>query len=213
MDGADVGRIEPKCRRCSELAPRTRHRKDRDMAYQDPWVRPDVGRNRLDFRVGEIRSHLIETFEWNAKRWRVRFQSWPRRPQEGEPILDLMEVYPEDHPGYAQAICPITGTATLETKIAQMESGRIRRAAIKQDGTGWHLKRVSYGAEGWFDPAKLPKESSDKKPFICFDLEQGGTVYRCQFHLWEEPWPSAKPVAWQPTKGPSAGLPSLGTKR
>ena len=180
-----------------------------------PLATPDPLRSRLALHVTKIVHGLVDDFEWNNKRWRVRFQSWPRKPQEVDPIIDILDVFPEEHPDYREA-SPSQGGRGFSSPhevAAWIWTARIRRAAEKQQKHGWHLKKVGDGLEGWFDLTKLSKESSDKKPFASFDLELNGTKHRCQFHVWEFPEPREKPVAWQQTKGPSAGRPSGGKKR
>jgi hypothetical protein len=201
-------------------APRAEKRSARsfDMDFtvvlQTLLVTPDLSRNRVNLQVVRIGSFGSDAFEWNGKRWRVRFQSWPRKPQEVDPRLYLWDVFPEDHPDFQQGGSPLwKPTMSLEEKIASMEAFEITREAIRQNGTGWHLRLSGDGVEGWFDLAKLPKEPSDKKPFASFDLKRDGTAHRCQLHLGEWPWPADRPTAWDNSRGARAGLPSLGKRR
>jgi hypothetical protein len=176
---------------------------------------PEATRTRLDLRLTRIDPLLIDDFEWNSGRWRLRFQSWVRKPQEVDPILEpLLDVFPEDHPDCSEPpVLPRDLNSSLPAKLGWLRRQVIVRAAVRQDKTGWHLKRVCDGVEGWFDLTHLPKESSEKQLFASFDLERDGVVYRCQFHILELCWPSEKPTSWDNSRGAKAGLPTLGKRR
>jgi hypothetical protein len=182
-----------------------------DWKMKPPLAAPNKTKSRLDLHVTEIARRLIDDFEWDTKRWRVRFQSWPRKTHEVDPLIDLLDVFPEDHPDYKQPRPSRPGRSF--SSLDELAAWQISRKAEKQSRYGWHLRKVCDGVEGWFDLTKLPKEHSDKKPFVSFDLELNGTKHRCQFHVWEVPWPREKPTAWQSSTHASAGLPSLGKRR
>lgn len=83
------------------------------MVCQPLLATPDNSTNRLTFRLVTIADHLTDDFEWNGRRWRLRFQSWVRKPQEVDPILpDLLDVFPEDHPDYGKT-CADSGDRDL----------------------------------------------------------------------------------------------------
>jgi hypothetical protein len=162
----------------------------------------DKATNRLNLRLTGIVKFAIDGFELDGKTWRVWFQSWIRRPQEPDPTLPtLLEVFPEDHPDYKNL--------TLSPRRIE----HLYRAYKRQLNTGWHLKRVGDGIEGWFDLFHLPKESSHKNPFASFDIARDGTVHRCQFHISRRRPPREKPTEWDHSTGPKAGLPTLGKRR
>jgi hypothetical protein len=148
---------------------------------------PDAVSKRLNVQLTRMVDHLSDNFEWNEKRWRLQFQSWVRKPQEVEGTLGrLGDIFPEDDHNYMQPTPPPREMNSLSgAKSAWLRTHIIFEAAEKQHKTGWHLKRVGDGIEGWFDLAKLPQTPSDKKPFASFDLERDGTIYRCQFHVLE----------------------------
>ena len=192
------------------------------MTSQPLLAIPDKAANRLPVQLlratppmppGNRVYHVTDEFECNGKRWRLRFQSWVRKPQQGDARLpSLLDVFPEDHPNYKEPTPPPQGSS-LRAKVAWMGIRALHRAAKKQRETGWHLKLAGGGVEGWFDLAKLPKESSEKCPYASFQLERDGTAYWCQFHILERPWPREKPTAWDHSRGAKAGLPTLGKRR
>lgn len=77
------------------------------MAWQLLIGTPNVATNRVDLRITEVTHDMVDDcplarfadFEWNGTRWRVRFQSWPRKPQESDPVIDLLDMFPEERPG------------------------------------------------------------------------------------------------------------------
>ncbi len=167
---------------------------------------PDRATEQLNVRLPLIVKRVTDDFEWNGQRWRLRFQSWVRKPQEGSPTLDsLREILPEDDPKYLDPLPPRNGYQIVEYFILST----LNHEAKKQSKSGWHLKQVGGGVGGWFDLRRLPKESTDKKPFASFDFGD----YRCQFHILRLPGPSEKPIAWDNSRGAKAGLPTLGKRR
>jgi hypothetical protein len=181
------------------------------VSHQILLATPDVARNRVDLKLETLVSRAFDAFDWNGHRWQMRFQSWVRKPNEGPPILEVFDEYPEEHPDYK--VPSALPCASLEEQLAAFLSGQWYKEAMEQDKRGWHLKRLGTGVEGWFDPSVLPETPKDKKPFASFDLVLEGTVYRCQFHIWELHSPRPKPVEWDHRRGASAGLPSLGKRR
>ena len=176
-------------------------------------VTPDYAAQRANIRINRIVNTAFDTFEINETRWKVRFQSWPRKPQEGDPTLELGDDFPEEDPRFEQGGGQQWfASLPLKQKLAQMEIHETHRRAVRQNTTGWHLRRSGGGVEGWFDLSKLPK-NNQKKPFASFDVSEGGTIYRCQLHVWELPSPSEKPSVWDNRRGASAGIPSLGKRR
>ena len=72
------------------------------MSRQPLLVIPDSPTNRLKVQLTTLARCLTDDFEWNATRWRIRFQSWARKPQEVDPLMRLLDVFPEDHPDYQE---------------------------------------------------------------------------------------------------------------
>jgi hypothetical protein len=173
----------------------------------------DNAAKRANIQINRIVHTAFDTFEINETRWKVRFQSWPRKPQEGDPILELADDFPEVEPRFEQDDFPKWfANLPLEQRLAQMEIHEEHRRAVRQDTAGWHLRRRDGCVEGWLDLAKLPK-NKQKKPFASFDVSESGTIYRCQLHVWELPFAPGKPTAWDNRRGASAGIPSLGKRR
>jgi hypothetical protein len=168
-------------------------------------------KDRANIQISRIVKTAFDSFEIDRKKWTVRFQSWPRKSNEPDALLELTDDYPDDgiHRDAADGVVGVS----LPEKLAWLVHRQAQRETQTQDKTGWHLRRNEYVAEGWFDLTKLPLNAAAKKPFCSFDYVQEGTVYRCQLHIWESSSSRNAPTAWDNRRGASAGIPTLGKRR
>ncbi len=174
---------------------------------------PDGSRKRLTVQLKELSKRVLDQFEWNGKTWWVRFQSRQRKPHEPDGILTVRDVFPEEHPDYAQPITQPTGKPLSPEWVTRLWADQLHREAKAQAKHGWHLRLSGDGVEGWFDLEKAPKDPTEKNAFASFDIKKDGVEIRCQFHLGESSTLSPGPVAWDHRRGASAGLPTLGKRR
>ena len=106
------------------------------MTSQTLLVTPDTARKRLYIQLTRIEPFAIDDFDWNCKKWRIRFQSWPRKSQEGEPILDvLLEVFPEDHPEYNEPALLPRNASLIELGMRSPSYTRQPPSKIGEAGT------------------------------------------------------------------------------
>jgi len=164
---------------------------------------PDFERGRIRFRIDGLRRGA-ERFEYKAERWQVRFQSWPKKPQEGPALLVVGKNLPDEEIGQPSVGCE----SLIESKIQSL----MRCRAEQQTKRGWHLRRDGETVIGWFDLDQLPSEGQ-KNPFAAFDLTAGNIVHRCQLFVERNPFPSDPPVERDWRRGASAGLPTQGKRR
>jgi hypothetical protein len=117
------------------------------MTSESFLVTPDHAAKRANIRINRIVHTAFDTFEINETRWKVRFQSWPRKPQEGDPTLELGDDFPVEEPRFEQGEGrQWFANLPLEQKLAQMEIDEAHRRAVRQNTTGWHLRRGAVAA-------------------------------------------------------------------
>jgi hypothetical protein len=92
------------------------------MTSETLLVTPDNAAKRANIRIKRVAPAAFDTFEMNGTRWKVRFQSWPRKPQERDPTLELGDDFPEEEPRFEQGEGRRWfANLPLEQKLAQME--------------------------------------------------------------------------------------------
>jgi hypothetical protein len=177
-------------------------------------VTPDRFRSRINLSLTGLPPRAYDSVEWGGTRWRFRFESHLRKPQEAAALLNLRDCFPEDHEDFDPEDRPFRKMNPAEA-IAALRGHPIRAEYREQAKRGWHLRLTADGFEGWFDPDRLLTDASTggKQPFASFDCTSEGEVYRCQLFVRELPWPAEYPTSWDNRKGASAGLPTLGKRR
>ncbi len=194
------------------VALRTSHQMEIEFKRNTLWVKgPLVGPQRASRTSGKPGYFHHDFFEWKGKRWGIRFQATAK---DG-PVRDtgtthgiLKSKFPSPLPQKPREVRSTGGLQLPQSFWEAAEKAREKWLAIQ-------LRRTSEGVEGKFELDKCLGRMRSRKIGACanFTAEVDGQFYWGQFLLEERPEPGDKPVGWEPSQFPSAGLPSLGKRR
>lgn len=182
------------------------------------------------FRTGKIGYLWRDQFDWNGKRWRLRFQAFVTHSL----VFDGMTGLPLQRPvsGTTHGMLEeVRGDVVSSARIVVQEPAKesrgepsplthmeklIEAAREAQDWleAGWKLTKFPNEIQGTFDLSRLKTKPSGKMySFASCNIETEGVLYLCQFHLREQLEPLPKPTAWDWSRGARAGIPTLGKRR
>jgi hypothetical protein len=177
-------------------------------------VRVNMTGAHHEFRTGKQGYLFRESFDWDGRRWLVKFQAFVM-PHRVDSTLGLLD----DAVG-TEKLAFITepdltsapGSLRLTGKLKEL----VHFSMERQDKlrAGWHLRRSEVGVEGSFQLARIrPLPHGKLGSFASFNVELNGRLYLGQFHISEHKASSPRPTAWDHSRGAKAGLPSLGKRR
>jgi hypothetical protein len=164
-------------------------------------IRVNMDGNHWEFASGKLGFRGSEPFSWNGKSWRVRFQAFIRT-HESTTTHGLLRSAPQ-------------------TVVASDHSHSYPFVHFEEH---WKKKGT---ARSWMGhpcgqcgvsalcnlSGVLSASSDNPHGFASFYVQRGINLYLGQFFITSRAEPAMKPTAWDWSKGPKAGLPTLGKKR
>ena len=149
------------------------------------------------FKSGKTGYTEYQSFEWDHRRWGIRFQAFvtDKRVETTHGLLsDVIEMAPDSDP-----------VTNLDSSLDRLR---------KRVQAGWELRRRPDGIHAIFDHRRLRTLPSGKiGTFASFNVEVGGVLYFGQLRVTEMPEPMTAPTERDWSKGAKAGLPTLGKRR
>jgi hypothetical protein len=156
------------------------------------------------FKTGRRGHTGREYFDFDGRRWLLRFRAFETNRNSETTHGQLVE---------RAAAVSIPGSITCATDPLDALLEKARIAAERREG-GWVLRKTKTGVQATFDLSRVRLLPSRKiGSFASFNIDVNGTRYLGQFHITEQERPTSKPTERDWSRGPKAGLPSLGKRR